>query len=74
MSRLPMVTPQDMCRVLEELGFTLVRQRGSHRFYRHNDGRSTVVPFHAGEDLGRGLVRSIMRDIEISRDEFIKLL
>ena len=74
MSRLPQVAPQQMCRVLERLGFELIRQKGSHRFYRHPDGRVTVVPFHPGEDLGRGLVRQILRDIEISREEFLELL
>ncbi len=74
MSRLPVVHPRKMCRILESLGFELVCQKGSHRFYRHPDGRATVVPFHAGEDLGRGLVRSILREIELSRDDFIDLL
>ena len=71
--RLPAVSPRTMCRILESLGFELVREKGSHRFYRHADGRATVVPYHAGEDLGRGLVRSILRDIELSRDDFLDL-
>jgi predicted RNA binding protein YcfA (HicA-like mRNA interferase family) len=58
-----------MCRILEQLGFEAIRQKGSHVFYRHPDGRGTVVPFHSGEDLGQGLVRNIMRDIELSLDE-----
>ena len=72
--RLPTVHPRTMCRVLESLGFELVRQKGSHLFYRHPDGRATVVPYHAGEDLGRGLVRSILRDIELSKEDFFDLL
>jgi len=63
-----------MCRILEKLGFEAIRQKGSHIFYRHPDGRGTVVPFHSGEDLGRGLVRSILRDIELPREEFLKFL
>ena len=74
MSRLPALPARQVCRVLEKLGFELIRQRGSHIFYRHPDGRATVVPVHRGEDLGRGLLRSILRDIEISRDEFLELL
>ncbi len=74
MSRLPAIPPRKLCQVLEALGFELVRQKGSHLFYRHPDGRATVVPYHAGEDLGRGLVRAILRDIELSRDEFLALL
>ncbi|MCP4168681.1 MAG: type II toxin-antitoxin system HicA family toxin [Chloroflexi bacterium] len=74
MSRLPTLSPRKMCQVLESLGFVLVRRKGSHLFYRHPDGRATVVPYHKGEDLGRGLMRSILRDIELSRDDFTALL
>jgi len=74
MSRLPTLPPRKVCRALEKLGFEPIRQKGSHIFYRHPDGRSTIIPMHHGEDLGRGLLRSIIREIEISRDEFLKLL
>lgn len=74
MSRLPTLSARKVCHVLEKLGFEPIRQKGSHIFYRHSDGRSTVVPIHRGEDLGRGLLRSIIREIEISRDEFLELL
>ena len=74
MSRLPALPARKVCRVLEELGFEPLRQKGSHILYRHPDGRATVIPVHRGEDLGRGLLRSILRDIEISRDEFLELL
>jgi predicted RNA binding protein YcfA (HicA-like mRNA interferase family) len=47
-----------------------VRQRGSHVFYRHADGRTTTVPRHKGQDLARPLVRSILQDIELSVDDF----
>jgi predicted RNA binding protein YcfA (HicA-like mRNA interferase family) len=63
-----------MRQILENLGFKLVRQKGSHQFFQHPDGRATVVPYHSGEDLSRGLVRRILRDIEISREDFLKLL
>ncbi len=74
MSRLPALSARKVCRVLEKLGFEPIRQRGSHIFYQHPDGRATVVPVHRGEDLGRGLLRSILRDIEVSRDKFLELL
>jgi predicted RNA binding protein YcfA (HicA-like mRNA interferase family) len=73
-SRLPTLSARKVCRILERLGFDPVRQRGSHVYYQHPDGRATVVPVHPGEDLGRGLLRSILRDIEISREDFLKLL
>lgn len=68
------MSARKVCRVLERLGFEPVRQKGSHRYYRHADGRATVVPIHPGEDLGRGLLRDIIKDIELSREEFLKLL
>ena len=41
-------------------------------FLRHPDGRATVVPVHPGEDIGRGLLRKIIRDAEVDEDEFVK--
>jgi predicted RNA binding protein YcfA (HicA-like mRNA interferase family) len=56
--------------LLIRLGFAVVRQRGSHVFYRHPDGRTTTVPNHQGRDLARPLIREILREIELSPDEF----
>lgn len=61
-------------KVLEEAGFQFLRQKGSHALYAHPDGRVTEVPLHRGEDIGRGLLRKIIRDMKISREEFSKLL
>lgn len=74
MTRLPIVDFKIMDRILRELGFERVRQKGSHVFYRHPDGRTTTVPDHAGRDLARPLIREILREIEISPDEFNQLL
>jgi predicted RNA binding protein YcfA (HicA-like mRNA interferase family) len=63
-----------MDRVLGQLGFLRTRQKGSHVFYRHSDGRTTTVPHHAGRDLSRPLIRSILQDIEVSPEEFENLL
>jgi predicted RNA binding protein YcfA (HicA-like mRNA interferase family) len=57
-------------RMIQFLGFSEVRRRGSHRFYLHPDGRTATVPDHRGEDLGRGLIRAILRDIDVSPGEF----
>jgi predicted RNA binding protein YcfA (HicA-like mRNA interferase family) len=56
--------------VLLRLGFEVVRQKGSHAFYRHPDGRTTTVPNHSGRDLARPLLREILREIELTPDEF----
>ena len=74
MSRLPTVGPLVMARVLAALGFEAVRQKGSHVFYRHPDGRTTTVPHHKGRDLARPLLREILREIEISPEQFRELL
>ncbi|MBI2076314.1 MAG: type II toxin-antitoxin system HicA family toxin [Candidatus Aenigmarchaeota archaeon] len=56
------------------MGFTNVRQEGSHIFFRHPDGRATVVPYHSREEIDRGLLNKIIKkDLKISRKEFEKL-
>lgn len=70
MSRLPIVDFQSMERVPRRLGFEAVRQKGSHVFYRHPDGRTTTVPHHAGRDLARPLLREILREIDLTPDQF----
>jgi predicted RNA binding protein YcfA (HicA-like mRNA interferase family) len=58
-----------MIAVLERRGFAVVRQSGSHVILRHADGRRVTVPVHAGRDLGRGLLRQIMRDADLTIDD-----
>ena len=74
MARLTPVDPRVMDRVLKRLGFARVRQRGSHVFYRHPDGRTTTVPHHKGRDLAVPLVRSILAEVRLSPDEFLRSL
>lgn len=74
MSKLPIVNAQTMERLLRKLGFVVVRQKGSHVFYRHPDGRTTTVPHHRGRDLARPLIREILREIDLSPGEFEGLL
>lgn len=74
MSRLPTVGFRQMERVLLHLGFQAVRQKGSHVFYRYPDGRMTTVPNHPGRDLTRPLIREILREIELTTEEFQKQL
>lgn len=73
MTKLPIVSPQQMAKILLKAGFTKIRQKGSHAYYSRDDGKSTVVPMHKGEDLGRGLIRSILNDAELSRDDYDRL-
>lgn len=74
MSRLPIVNYQTLNKILIKLGFEVVRQKGSHVFYRHPDGRTTTVPHHKGRDLARPLLREILQEIDLGIDEFNQLL
>ena len=74
MSRLPRVRGRDVLAALQRAGFVVVRIKGSHHFLRHGDGRVTVVPLHAGETIGPGLFGKILRDAEMTRDEFVEWL
>lgn len=70
MARLTPIKARDLIRILRELGFEMARQRGSHTFWRHSDGRTTVVPIHGGEEISRGLLRKILRDIDLNPEDF----
>jgi predicted RNA binding protein YcfA (HicA-like mRNA interferase family) len=71
MPRPPVLKPREICRILEALGFVLVRQRGSHMQYRHPDGRGTTVPNHPGRDVSPVLLRQIIKDIGMTIDDFL---
>jgi predicted RNA binding protein YcfA (HicA-like mRNA interferase family) len=65
--------PRELVRALERMGFHLLRKSpGSHWQFEHPDGRRTTVPVHRGRDIGPGLLRKILRDIEMSPDEIGK--
>lgn len=72
MSKSPVLKPREVVSILEALGFVEVRQRGSHRQYRHPDGRGTTVPFHAGRDISPILLRQIAKDIGLTVEELLK--
>ena len=71
MGSLPVLKPREVIARLERIGFIEVRQRGSHKQFRHADGRATTVPMHAGRDISPILLRQICRDIGISPEEFL---
>jgi predicted RNA binding protein YcfA (HicA-like mRNA interferase family) len=70
-AKLPVLKPREVVALLAKLGFSEVRQRGSHRQYRHADGRGTTVPFHQGRDISPTLVRQIAKDIGLSVEDFL---
>ena len=74
MSRAPRLTGTELVAALSKAGFEVARIRGSHRFLRHQDGRRTVVPVHAGEMIGPGLLHRIGRDCQLSMEDIAGLL
>lgn len=73
MSNIPVLKPQEVVRILENLGFMEVRQRGSHKQFRHEDVRGTTVPFHKGCDISPRLLRQIAKDIDLTIEEMLDL-
>ncbi|MCX5970662.1 MAG: type II toxin-antitoxin system HicA family toxin [Coprothermobacterota bacterium] len=69
MTRLPAIDCRAMERVLVRLGFGAIRQKGSHVFYRHPDGRTTTLPHHPGRDLAKPLLREILREIDLTPEQ-----
>lgn len=72
MPGVPVLKPREVIALLNTLGFVELRQRGSHKQFRHADGRATTVPFHAGRDISPILLRKIARDIGLTVDELLK--
>jgi predicted RNA binding protein YcfA (HicA-like mRNA interferase family) len=71
MGSLPVLKPREVVARLERLGFAEVRQRGSHKQFRHADGRATTVPMHTGRDISPILLRQICRDIGMAAEDFV---
>jgi predicted RNA binding protein YcfA (HicA-like mRNA interferase family) len=72
MGQIPVLKPQDIVSRLIRLGFVQVRQRGSHKQFRHPDGRNTTVPFHKGRDISPVLLRQIAKDVGLTVEEFLQ--
>ena len=74
MTKLPVVPFRNLAKIAESLGFVRVRRKGSHVVFRRTDGRVTVIPDHGSADIQRPLIRQILRDMELSVDDYLKLL
>ena len=72
MAKLPVLKPQEVVTILNKLGFTESRQRGSQKQLRHPDGRRTTVPVHQGRDISPILLRQIAKDVDLTVEEFLK--
>lgn len=74
MGNIPVLKPQEVVHILQSLDFIEVRQKGSHKQFRHQDGRATTVPFHKGRDISPRLLRQIANDINLTVEEFLESL
>jgi predicted RNA binding protein YcfA (HicA-like mRNA interferase family) len=72
MSIFPSLTGREVVSLLKKVGFSVERQKGSHVFMQHVDGRATVVPLHAGETIGPGLLSKILRDVDMTKEDLLK--
>jgi len=68
----PVLSAADVVRILTRLGFSEVRQRGSHKQFRDAEGRNTMVPFHTGRDISPALLRQIAKDAGLTLEEFLR--
>ncbi len=72
---LPALKPRELIRAPERVGFRLLRKsKGSHWQFEHPDGRKTTVPVHKGRDIGPGLLRKILRDVEMDAEDLRRWL
>ena len=75
MPKLPRLTAKEVIKVITKIGFVFQRQTGSHMFFRHPDGRTTVIPNHPGEEIGPGLLNKIIKEeLKVGRKEFVSYL
>ena len=70
--KVPVLKPREIIKILENLGFQEVRQRGSHKQFRHADGRCTTVPHHPGRDISPILLKQIAKDINLTVEELLE--
>jgi len=73
MPKLIPISGRKLCKIVEKLGFEKIHQVGSHVRYFHPDGRKTVIPVHGDEELGKGLLNEILKQIQLSREEYDQL-
>jgi len=69
MTKISPIKPKKLIKFLKKRGFSEIRQKGSHKFFAHPDGRTTVIPFHPTKEIGPGLLRKILDDIKVSPKE-----
>ncbi|MGB7531661.1 MAG: type II toxin-antitoxin system HicA family toxin [Halobacteriota archaeon] len=70
--KLPLISGEDMCKIVARLGFVMVHRKGSHTVWKHEDGRTTTIPLHSGKKLPRGLIKKILKDVELPVEDYLR--
>lgn len=74
MPKLPVLSGKKFLKILEKHGYRILRQKGSHVFLENPEGTlGTVIPIHGNEDLGKGLLKSILDDLELTIEDLLKM-
>ncbi|HLC31462.1 MAG TPA: type II toxin-antitoxin system HicA family toxin [Candidatus Nanoarchaeia archaeon] len=73
MTKLVTLSGKQLCKMLEKIDFEKIYGKGSHVRFKHPDGRRTVVPIHGNEQVGKGLLLEILKQIKITKEEYEKL-
>lgn len=74
MPKLPVLQDKDLVKIIEKLGFIFRRQKGSHRVFKHSDGRRVIVPMHNGHEIPTGTLLAILKDAKLSKTDVAELL
>jgi len=74
MAKLPNPTGEELIAALQKIGFSVVRQKGSHVRMKHEDNRVVSIPVHARKTIGKGLLLKVLRDADLTKEDLINLL
>ncbi len=74
MSEFPSISGKKLLKLLKKRGFEVIRVKGSHHFLKDKNQNCTTVPIHKNENIGIGLLLKILKDCDISKDEFIEMM
>jgi predicted RNA binding protein YcfA (HicA-like mRNA interferase family) len=74
MSNLPALKSREFIRGLERLGFSFIRQRGSHAMYHHEDCRRAPIPVHPSKTLSPYFISDVLKQLKIAEDDFLVAL
>jgi predicted RNA binding protein YcfA (HicA-like mRNA interferase family) len=72
MTKIKPLPAKTVIKALEKLGFQQIRQKGGHLVMRHPDGRTTLITVHPSEDIGKGMIRKIISDAKLTRNEWLE--